>query len=448
MLRRPDNRAVQDREQRILCEMRFGLCALAAGLIVSVIFVAAQGDRNRSLSERSVNWSNHPAIQYRAPTTADPVAKLMQDVDAGRVQLRRNGPSGYLRSVLDALHVPVDSQIMVFAKDSVQANRISSGNPRALFFNDAAVVGWVSGGFIELASQDPKQGVIFYVLQESILGAPSFARRDSCLSCHYSSSAVDVPGMLARSFLQYNVTHRVPFEKRWGGWYVTGQGGGPHLGNVDVAHLSDVPPPTGTLNWSTLENRFDTSGYLAPQSDVVALLVFEHQMHMMNLLTRIGWEARVLDFRRGKTVDQLRGNGDDPTDDTMSLDDAAEEFVDYMLFVEGAPLHGPIRGATDFGGQFSAMGPRDHRGRSLRQLDLQTRLFTYPCSYMIYSAQFDGLPATARAAIYQRMWRALSGRVHDPAYARLSADSRAAIVEILRDTKPDLPVYFRSSGVK
>jgi len=176
--------------------------------------------------------------------------------------------------------------------------------------------------------------------------------------------------------------------------------------------------------------------------------VFEHQMHMMNLLTRIGWEARVLDFRRGKTDGQLRGNGDDPTDEIMSLDDAAKEVVDYMLFVEEAPLPGPIRGATGFAGQFAAQGPRDRRGRSLRQLDLRTRLFTYPCSYMVYSAQFDALPTTAKAAIYQRMWLVLSGREQDPAYARLSAGSRAAIVDILRDTKPGLPAYFRSLGVR
>jgi hypothetical protein len=252
--------------------------------------------------------------------------------------------------------------------------------------------------------------------------------------------------MLARSFLQYNVTHRVPFEKRWGGWYVTGQGGGPHLGNVDLAHLADVPPPAGTLNWSSLEKKFDTAGYLAPQSDLVALLVFEHQMQMMNLLTRIGWEARVLDFRRGKTDDQLRRSGDDPSDQAVSLEDAAREVVDYMLFVEEAPLHGPIRGATDFAAQFTSMGARDHRGRSLRQLDLHTRLLTYPCSYMIYSAQFDELPSAAKAAIYRRMWQVLSGQEHDPAYAGLSADSRAAIVGILRDTKLDLPPYFRSVG--
>jgi len=114
-----------------------------------------------------------------------------------------------------------------------------------------------------------------------------------------------------------------------------------------------------------------------------------------------------------------------------------------MLFVEEAPLPGPIRGATDFAQQFMSEGPRDHRGRSLRQLDLRTRLLTYPCSYMIYSTQFEQLPLAAKAAIYQQMWQVLSGQEPDPTYARLTLESRAAIVEILRDTIPALPPYFQ-----
>lgn len=423
------------------------VCAVVLGLFCSALVAAGAGERNRSLSDRVGNWADHPAIHYHGTTTTDPVAHLIRRVESGEVQLHQDGPSGYLRSVLDALHISVDSQILVFSKDSVQANLISPTNPRALFFNDTTVVGWVRGGFVEFASQDPAQGVIFYSLQNRAIGTPAITRRDSCLTCHYSFASVGVPGLLDKSFLQFNVTHRVPFEKRWGGWYVTGQSQGPHLGNIpDMAHVFDTPPPSGTLNWSTLEGKFDTTGYLRPQSDLVALLVFEHQMQMMNLLTRIGWEARVLEFRQGKTADQLRLAGDDPSDQPVSLDDAAQEVVDYMLFVEEAPLPGPIRGATSFAAEFMSLGPHDHRGRSLRQLDLRTRLLTYPCSYMIYSAQFDQLPLSAKNAIYRRMWQVLSGQEHDPAYARLTPESRAAIVDILRDTKPDLPAYFRPLG--
>jgi hypothetical protein len=249
--------------------------------------------------------------------------------------------------------------------------------------------------------------------------------------------------MLDRSARQFAVTHRVPFEKRWGGWYVTGESRGRHLGNADLARVFDTPPPSGTLNWPSLDGRLDWTGYLAAQSDIVALLIFEHQMQMMNLLTRIGWEARVAEYRQSMTAVEARANGDDLSDKPASLDDAAREVVDYLLFVEEAPLLGPVRGATTFATQFSAQGPRDRKGRSFRQLDLHTRLLRYPCSYLIYSPQFEQLPSSAKAAIYQRMWAVLSGQDRDEAYKRLARTDRAAIVDILRDTKPDLPAYFQ-----
>jgi hypothetical protein len=398
------------------------------------------------LSETFVNWADHPAIHYHTSATTDPVAELSRKIQVGQIQLRRDGPAGYLQSVLDALQVPADSQMMVFEKDSVQARRIAPGNPRALFFNDVVAVGWVRGGFIELASQDPLQGVIFYSLDQSFIGTPSFTRRDDCLLCHHSYSSVGVPGMLVRSARQFTVTHSVPFEKRWGGWYVTGQhGSSRHLGNTDLDHLYDTPPPTGTSNWPSLNGKFDTTGYLTPHSDIVALMVFEHQMHMMNLLTRIGWEARVIEYRQTVPEAQRRAAGDDPSDKTVPIDEAAKEVVDYMLFVEEAPFPQPIRGSTTFAERFSALGPTDRKGRSLRQLELTRRLLRYPCSYMVYSAQFEQLPTLAKTAIYSRLWTVLSGNDRDRKYASLTAADRAAIVDILRDTKPDLPKRFKGT---
>jgi hypothetical protein len=395
------------------------------------------------LSDTFVDWVDHPAIRYHADTPTDPVAELNQKIQTGQVRLTRDAAAGYLRSVLDALQVPVDSQMMVFEKDSVQAFRISPGNPRSLFFNDAVAVGWVRGGFIELAAQDPRQGVIFYSLEQSLTGSPSFTRRHDCLNCHHAYGSVGVPGMLVRSARQFAVTHRVPFEKRWGGWYVTGQHGSlHHLGNTDLAHLYDTPAPSDTSNWPSLEGKFDTSGYLTAQSDIVALMVFEHQMHMMNLFTRIGWEARVIAYRQSVPAAQARAGGDDPGDKTVTMEEAAKEVVDYMLFVDEAPLSQPVHGSTTFAARFAALGPRDRRGRSLRELDLNGRLLRYPCTYMIYSQQFDQLPALARAAIYRRLWLVLNGQDHAAAYSRLRAADRAAIIEILRDTKPDLPGYF------
>jgi hypothetical protein len=413
------------------------LASVAA--LVAVVFADAG-----SLSETFVDWSDHPAIRYHADAPTDPVAALNQQIQAGQVRLTREGGAGYLRSVLDALKVPIDSQMMVFEKDSVQGGRISPGNPRALFFNDAVAVGWVRGGFIELAAQDPRQGVIFYSLEQSLTGSPSITRRHDCLNCHHAFGSAGVPGMLVRSARQFAVTHRVPFEKRWGGWYVTGQHGSlHHLGNIDLAHLYDTPPPSGTSNWPSLDGKFDTSGYLTVHSDIAALMVFEHQMHMMNLLTRIGWEARVIAYRQSVPATQARASGDDPADKTVTMEEAAREVVDYMLFVDEAALPQPIHGSTTFAARFSALGPRDRRGRSLRELDLKGRLLRYPCTYMIYSPQFDQLPALAKAAIYRRLWQVLDGQDRAAPYRQLRAADRSAIVEILRDTKPDLPAYFR-----
>jgi len=410
------------------------LVCLAASICIAISSSAAE---EGALSGTFTDWSRHPAVAYAGPVSRDPISDLSDRMRTGTVTLKRDGASGYLRSVLDALHVPLESQIMIFNPDSVQGRRINATNPRSLFFNDRVVVGWVRGGFIEIAAQDPSQGVIFYRLEQAFVGAPAFKRDDAtCLICHYSFGTVGVPGMLARSTQQSNVTHALAFEKRWGGWYVTGNtGAGPHLGNIDLKHIFDEARPTNTHNWPSLEGRLDLDGYLTPHSDVVALMVFEHQMRMMNLLTRIGWEARVAEFRRGKTAAQLRAAGDDPADAPVPLDAAAREVVDYMLFVDEAPLPNAIKGSTPFAEQFAAQGPRDPKGRSLRDFDLTRRIFKYPLSYMIYSPLFDALPAPARRAIYARLWTVLSAR----------KDS-ATIVEILRATKPDLPAFFTTQA--
>ena len=119
-----------------------------------------------------------------------------------------------------------------------------------------------------------------------------------------------------------------------------------------------------------------------------------------------------------------------------------EEFVDYLLFVDESPLPGPITGPTAFAQKFSESGPRDAKGRSLRELDCTRRLLKYPCSYLIYSEPFDALPAPAKAAVYRRLWEVLNGHVPDNRYDSLSPTDRAAVIEILKDTKKDLPSYW------
>ncbi len=418
--------------------MRPVLSACSIAAIACTVLGTTAIVHSGQLKDTFVNWTAHPAIEYAARPTTDPVAELNRRIRDGTTRLQYDGPSGYLRSVLDALNVPVESQMAVFVKDSVQAARISPGNPRTIFFNDSVAVGWVRGGFVELASQDPRQGVIFYRLERSWNGAPLFTRSDGCLACHNTYASTGVPGMLVRSVGQYEVDHHVPLEQRWGGWYVTGNHGTiEHQGNVELEKLFDRPRAANPFNWPSAAGKFDLAGYLSPHSDIVALLVFEHQMHMMNLLSRIGWEARVAAYekRTGKTA----GSVDEP----VPVGDAAREVVDYLLFVDEAPMGDAVRGSTSFAEKFAAQGPRDRQGRSLRQLDLTHRLMRYPCSYMIYSPLFEALPADAKAAIYQRMWTILSGTDKAAKYSRLSAVDRRAIIDILRDTKKDLPDYFR-----
>jgi hypothetical protein len=395
---------------------------------------------------------NHQAIAYASAPVTDPVARLNAKLASGEVKLVPDGPSGYLHSVLDALGVPVSSQVLVFSKTSFQAPRIGPNNPRAIFFNDTVSVGWVrTGPVLELVAHDPKQGAIFYTMpnptaqpthggapEREPTATPQFERNDTCTMCHVADATHNVPGMLVGSVFPgadgttlygpaYTTDHRSPFEMRWGGWFVTGTHQATrHMGNATATNPSDLESmiTPATVHVTDLKGRFNMDGYLSPHSDIVALLVLEHQAQMLNLVTRVGWEARI------------------GADAGRPLERAAAEFVDYMLFVDEAPLPGPIAGTSAFASTFPAAGPRDRRGRSLRDLDLGKRLLRYPCSYLIYSEPFDALPATAKAAVYERLWEVLSGRDNAPRYNVLSSADRTAIVEILRDTKKDLPTYW------
>jgi hypothetical protein len=344
---------------------------------------------------------------------------------------------GYLRSILRALDLQTDSQVLVYSKTSVQSLRINPQNPRAIYFNDAVTVGYIRGAdYLEFATQDPQQGTIFYTLDQKPAEKPSLQRRDFCLSCHISRATLEVPGMLVRSIVtsptgmtlpQFGnavVDHRTPFSERWGGYYVTGTHGAmQHLGNALVERSDPTASHAAAQNVTSLRGRFDVDAYPSPDGDITALLVFDHQMQMMNLLTRAGWDVRVASAKH--------------EDVAPTIGELAVAIADYMLFVDEAPLQARVTGTTAFAERFSSLGPRDRRGRSLRQLALDTRLLRYPCSYMIYSDAFAQLPAAMRDAVYLRLADVLTGKVREPNYQRLSAADRQAVLEILRDTKSD-----------
>jgi hypothetical protein len=414
-----------------------GLLAVALVWLVGVAAVAGQRTGPAPL------LASDPAIAYTTAPLDNAVTRLNDKLRDGRATFEFDPEVGYLKSVLAAFDVSPDSQMLVFSKTSFQAPKISPRNPRALYFNDSVSVGYVRhGDVLEVIVQDPRQGSVFYTLDEKEEAPPQFKRNAACLACHISETA-HVPGMTVGSVMAaldgmtmygpaYTIDHRSPFETRWGGWYVTGKNSFErHLGNVQFKTLDNIDAviTPASIHLESLEGRFDPRGYLSTFSDIVALMTLEHQSHMSNLLTRIGWEARV-----GEATAR------------RPLKDAAVEVVDYMLFVDEAPLPGPVSGPTTFAATFTAKGPFDRQQRSLRQFDMQHRMMKYPCSYMIYSDAFTALPDAAKQAIFQRLWQVLNGGDPDPIYNKLTAADRRAIIDILRDTRKDLPSYWLATS--
>jgi hypothetical protein len=422
--------------------------ALVCGLAVLVVSAVLLAER---LEDVFYVPLDDPAIQYAGPVS-DPIAHLEKQLESGKAKLdyAANG-WGYLPAVLKQLNIEIDSQVLVFSRTSIQTSHISPRTPRAIYFNDETAVGFVQNGeVLELSAIDPKQGAIFYSLDTVKSDRPEFARRDDCLRCHQGAPTMGIPGILISSVhpitdAQARESHgsafitddRTSFEERWGGWYVTGTHGSQvHLGNNP--ELTDPLSPgraskEGTQNVISLEDRFNTSRYLAPTSDIVALLTLEHQTRMNNLMTRIGWDARIA-LREGKgTLDPAareRINGE------------IEEMVGYMLFVDEEPLKEPVKGASTFTKTFAGRGLRDPKGRSLRDFDLQKRLFRYRLSYLIYSAAFQGMPDVVRERVYQRLYDVLTGKDKSQTFAGISPDDRQAVLEIVRATQHNLPKYW------
>jgi hypothetical protein len=423
--------------------------------VIVVAMISASVSVLGQLTERPLEGAlKHPAIGYDTRPSHDVVAALGRRVAEGAVPLPFDAQTGYLKPVLAALDVPVASQMLVMSKTGVQALYTSPSNPRAIYFNDAVTIGYIRGApLLEIAVHDPQQGVLFYTIEQKPQTSPAIERRPACLSCHQNYATLHVPGLLARSvfmspdglalgqFGSYDADDRTPFRRRWGGWYVTGSDGGmTHIGNAFITDTVKREAMVSDDALTRIEPRahFDGTGYLSTHSDIVALMVFQHQSHMTNLITRLGWETRIALQRTEKTGEtaETAANG-------FSAKDTVDELVDYLLFADEAPLPAAITGSSGFAEAFAARGPADHQGRSLRQFDLNRRLMRYPCSYMVYSAAFAALPDGAKHAVFVRMWDILSGRETSPKYRRLPEPDRRAVVDILRETIHDLPTDIR-----
>ena len=406
----------------------------------------------------------YPLIPYGEKPTHNAIAHLIDRMDRGEVKLKFTSGRGYLDSLLQALNIDPSSQTLVYSKTSLQIDLIKATTPRAIYFDDTTYVAWIPDTrIIEITTMDSAVGPVFYTLPNTDPASAHMDRETSrCLTCHdtfsmmgggvprflFMSSPVTVAGEPLTNEISKDTTDATPLRERWGGWYVTGVPNNlSHLGNLQVKTVGQPVQDLASLKLAgrtldKLDGMFDTKPYLTDHSDVIALLVFEHQVYIENLITRANYKGRTMVARLndGQSADELTWD-QLPAKAQPIVKAMLEPLVKALLLVDATPLPARIAGNSGFDRWFQAQGPRDSRGRSLRQLDLTTRVFRYPLSYMIYSIGFDGLPNYAHEYVYHRLADILSGRDKSAPYAHLSAADRATVLQILTQTKPAFTTF-------
>jgi hypothetical protein len=415
-------------------------------LLIALLLIAPLRAEDFQGSDHPIEYDSEP-VNYSEAKPNDPIAALQAKIAAGEVKLNWDEKFGYLPALLEVLGIPASSQTLVFSKTSLQRKLISPDNPRALYFNDDVYIGYVPGApVLEVSAVDPQLGGTFYTIEQEKVRKPKFQRSSDCLSCHGGQRSLGVPGHILRSVMtdlmgELNTLEEVrdinqctPIKDRWAGWYVTGKHGAqPHRGNLigtkDLRRFQEEP--LFRANLASLAEFFDESKVLAKGSDIGALMVLEHQTHMHNYIARLNLEARQMIAAYGH-VRYMRAQVD--------------AFLRYLLFAEEAPLTEPIEGNPEFLREFAKHAIRDSKGRSLRDLDLKTRTFKHPCSFLVYSPAFDAMAEPIKEVILQKLHDILTGKLVDPQFARLTPEERETVLEILRETKPGLPDYWRTGA--
>lgn len=413
----------------------------------------------------------YAAIGYENEARDNPVAHLQDALESGELRLVYDDARGYFDSLLEALHVDADSQMLVFSPTSLQQKLISPEAPRALFFNDNTYMGLVQNSdIVEAVTVDDKLGLVFYTFDNTKGSTKYFERTNqTCLVCHDSqgTSGYGVPMLMALSSV-YSVEDvplksfsgtgivgdRTPIEDRWGGWYVTGRHGvQPHLGNLmldDPAELESLDDYR-VWNLRTLKGAgyFDTSRYPRDTSDIVALMLLEHQITVENPIVYIKFKAPSV-LRRGGMEDFLGAQSWDELPDAaaQSLRPMMDRLVERLVLLGAADTASRISGSQAFVDAFTARGPKDGKGRSLRDLDLETRLLRYPLSYLIYSDSFETMPAYAKDYVYRQLAVYLEGGDLFAGRSQYSREDRRAALEILAATQPEFLPYLASSHSK
>ncbi|HZQ45551.1 MAG TPA: hypothetical protein VFC07_00950, partial [Verrucomicrobiae bacterium] len=399
-----------------------------------------------------------PPINYSLTQPQDVLTHLRAKLVSGELKLGGTDRE-IVQALLSALHIPITSQLLVFSKTSFQLDRINPDHPRALYYTDNCYVGWVPGGLVEITTIDPRLGPIFYSFDPGAISdrkRPEFSRSSDCLRCHGGHFVPGIPALFARSlyadkegqplFRQGSevVDYRTPFSERWGGWYVTGTHGKTlHRGNVYAAEKGDqlVFNPARGANVTNLSRFFDTGNYLTNSSDIVSLLIFEHQLAMQNAITSAGLNCRrMLDYQEHlQAALKAPANDDEPHYDSVRsvFDHCTGMVVDALLFRDEATLPDTITGSAAFQKAFCADAPRARDGSSLKDLLLSDHLFKNRCSYLIYSESFLALPRPLKHRIYTRLAKALDLEQPDTRYTYIHRSERQRIATILKETHPE-----------
>jgi len=407
----------------------------------------------------------YPQIGYSAPARDNRVWRLQQRLQSGELVLAWEARWGYLRSLLAALQIEPDSQVLVYSKTSLQFESISPANPRAIYFNDDTYVGYVPGSpLIELVAIEPGRGPVFFAL-ENRQAAPQALRREGnvCVACHDTftlmgggiprvlvmSAPVDDPAEARTAPSATETDDRTPLDQRWGGWYVTGKTGTQrHFGNLPLRESAGGETlrakRASRSDLATLRDYFDTSPYLRETSDVAALLVLEHQTYIQNAVTRVNYKLRAALGRDGEDrAASLRQWSEASQREQTLMRAMLEPLLRALFFHDAAPFEDRIVSTGGFAARFSALAAAGPQGRSLRELDLASRLQRHRLSYLVLSPHFEALPPVALDYLGGRIAEVLAGRDATGISERLPAAERAAIREILQAASPVLAGYLK-----
>ncbi len=386
---------------------------------------------------------DYPAIDYADSETNDAVSILFADIAAGRVRLEHRGERGYLESLLTLLNIDDTSQLLVFSKTARKSRFVTPETPRAIYFNDEVYVGYIPDtNTLEIASMDPLLGPVFFDIPQDVERPMDLNRETSrCLRCHdsmsntgggtprfmLSSRLVDSNGEIASHEVSVIMQDSTPLDQRWGGWYVTGLHGEQEtMGNLMFEGRATSVSEIDLLangNKVDLTEWVDTSPYLSGHSDIVALLVIQHQSEVQNTMTRAVWDYRQLLAEEGRVSAE-------------KVAELALPVLDALFMKNEAPLGGQVQGLSGFTEYFQNLGPFDNNRRSLRDLDLNASVFKYPLSYLIYKDSFAALPKPIHSYLVDSIYQVLSADEDNADFAHLDAQTRAVILEIVNVTAP------------